>query len=138
MILLMVLTGELVVDEYELRLLLEAEDVEERRNEVRNLCGDNRAARAWNRGDCIVVEMMFAWRMGEMLCCRVWGRDGAVGCVRPVGYSRRAVARGYQGQQETKTSVLKLEFGNRSGTARVKGSEDDAVRRLRKRVVGSS
>lgn len=52
--LLIVLTGELDVEEYEFRLLLAADEDDDRRREVRSFWGENRAARAWNRDDCIL------------------------------------------------------------------------------------
>lgn len=57
--LLMVLTGELVSEANEARsVLLARDDVDDddmdRRNEVRRLCGENRAVMDWKREDCMV------------------------------------------------------------------------------------
>lgn len=55
MMLLMVLAGELACDMNESRSVLAREDADEdRRNEVRRLCGEKRAAMAWKRVDCMV------------------------------------------------------------------------------------
>lgn len=56
--LLMVLTGELVCEAIDIRSLLLARDEadDDRRNEVRRLCGEKRAAMDWKRGDCMADE----------------------------------------------------------------------------------
>ena len=58
MMLLMVLTGELAWEMNESLSVLTREDADDddRRNEVRRLWGEKRAAMAWKRVDCIMIE----------------------------------------------------------------------------------
>jgi len=61
MMLLMVLTGELAEDMNEsLSVLMLARDEAEddRRNDVRMLCGEKRAAMVWNRDGCMVKDVL--------------------------------------------------------------------------------
>jgi hypothetical protein len=58
MMLLMVLTGELAVEMNESLsvLMLARDDAEDdRRNDVRMLCGEKRAAMLWNREGCMMA-----------------------------------------------------------------------------------
>lgn len=64
--LLMVLTGELVSEANDARsVLLARDDVDDddmdRRNDVRRLCGENRAVMDWKREDCMVP--IWGWRV---------------------------------------------------------------------------
>ncbi len=60
MLLMVLATGDrLADDEYELRLLLDA-DEDERRNEVRRPPGVKRAVMAWKRDVCIVAVVAVA------------------------------------------------------------------------------
>ena len=69
MMLLMVVTGDRLADEYEFRLLLARDEADDdRRNEVRRLWGLKRAVMAWKRADCIfagLITVSLFFRGGE-------------------------------------------------------------------------
>lgn len=68
MMLLMVLAGDDMMVEYELRALLARDEAaEERRKLVRKLAGEKRAEMAWKRGDCMAEDV----DGGEELVCSV-------------------------------------------------------------------
>ena len=95
MTLLMALTGDMVDDdEYELRALLARDEADDdRRNEVRMLWGEKRAARAWRRVDCIMMDVCWwflvgrGWSMSER---REWieAQPGEKRCLKSTGLQR--------------------------------------------------
>lgn len=82
MLLMVLPTGDAVIDKYEFRSALLARDdeaeLDDLRNDVRRLCGENRAEMAWKREGCILAGWVVCLRIGYIDAGALSGENGVI------------------------------------------------------------